>query len=528
MTGRNRRTGWSGGVTSVQWRRAGQSTAAVALLLTAALAGPVTAGSGTPSPAPSVGTSTAPISDIEHKICSGVEEVGGQLECRGERDTVPSDATAVHSFLVLDGVESDRSIRWEWYAPSGERQTTVRSTVEAPSSGSATVKIAASINVARGPAADNPGEWSVRIFIGDRITVEYEFNVTERPTATLAYAPTPPSVNESVTIHGKDSVDPDGKIRSYRWDLDGDGTTDATGKTVEHRFEQGGSHDVGLTVVDAYGVTANASREIRVNYPPTGSFEVSPDRPRTNRNATLYASNTSDRDGEVVGYRWDFDADGEVDATGGSVEHVFARAGSNQISLTVVDDDDATTVVNRNVTVYEDSDGDGLLDRNESALGTDPQMPDTDGDGVADGREVDLGADPLALDTDGDGLPDGREVDLGTDLQAPDTDDDGLDDDVEVRASGTDPVEADSDGDGLQDGREVDLGTDPLAPDTDGDGVADGREVDQLGSAPRDVDTDADLLHDEQDPAPTTALVPLGLLQGVFTGVIFLLLRLHW
>jgi len=42
-----------------------------------------------------------------------------------------------------------------------------------------------------------------------------------------------------------------------------------------------------------------------------------------------------------------------------------------------------------------DSDGDGLDDAQEAALGTDPQRPDTDSDGQLDGEEVALGADPL-------------------------------------------------------------------------------------------------------------------------------------
>jgi hypothetical protein len=43
-----------------------------------------------------------------------------------------------------------------------------------------------------------------------------------------------------------------------------------------------------------------------------------------------------------------------------------------------------------------DSDNDGLSDRRERALGTDPNNPDTDGDGIRDGRD----------DSNGDGLPD--------------------------------------------------------------------------------------------------------------------------
>jgi hypothetical protein len=44
-----------------------------------------------------------------------------------------------------------------------------------------------------------------------------------------------------------------------------------------------------------------------------------------------------------------------------------------------------------------DSDGDGLPDRKEATMGTDPNNPDTDGDGIPDGLD----------DANGDGIPDG-------------------------------------------------------------------------------------------------------------------------
>jgi hypothetical protein len=42
-----------------------------------------------------------------------------------------------------------------------------------------------------------------------------------------------------------------------------------------------------------------------------------------------------------------------------------------------------------------DTDGDGLLDREERDLGTDPERADTDGDGYPDAAEIDAGSDPI-------------------------------------------------------------------------------------------------------------------------------------
>jgi hypothetical protein len=62
-----------------------------------------------------------------------------------------------------------------------------------------------------------------------------------------------------------------------------------------------------------------------------------------------------------------------------------------------------------------DTDGDGLTDRDEAALGTDPAVYDTDSDGVGDGGEVNAGTDPLNPDTDGDGYTDREELDRQSD-----------------------------------------------------------------------------------------------------------------
>ena len=49
--------------------------------------------------------------------------------------------------------------------------------------------------------------------------------------------------------------------------------------------------------------------------------------------------------------------------------------------------------------VYIDSDEDGLQDRQEVSLGTDPDNPDTDDDGLMDGYEVANGTDPVIMNS---------------------------------------------------------------------------------------------------------------------------------
>jgi len=82
---------------------------------------------------------------------------------------------------------------------------------------------------------------------------------------------------------------------------------------------------------------------------------------------------------------------------------------------------------------------------------------DSDGDGLLDGEEFAIGTDWLDWDTDNDGRSDGHEQTGGgpipTDPFDPDTDDDGLLDSAEVFGTNpTNPLNADTDGDGLCDG----------------------------------------------------------------------------
>ncbi len=155
-----------------------------------------------------------------------------------------------------------------------------------------------------------------------------------------------------------------------------------------------------------------------------------------------------------------------------------------------------------------DSDGDGLSNDREAALGTDPLLPDTDADKLPDREEVETHqTNPLDVDTDDDSLQDGDEIQTHlTDPRNPDMDADGRSDGNEI-AGGTDPRNPDNDGDGLRDGDEIRLETDPRNPDTDGDGLRDGQE-NETCPRPTVPDSDNDGIIDGRDLNPCDAANP--------------------
>ena len=97
-------------------------------------------------------------------------------------------------------------------------------------------------------------------------------------------------------------------------------------------------------------------------------------------------------------------------------------------------------------------------------------------------------------DSDMDGLLDDEETEIGTDPYNADTDDDGLSDGDEVKKYKTDPLNPDTDWDGLKDGSEILVyTTNPSEADTDKGGVSDGHEVIEDNTNPLDPSDDMQL-----------------------------------
>jgi|GEM_PF-1185372 len=103
------------------------------------------------------------------------------------------------------------------------------------------------------------------------------------------------------------------------------------------------------------------------------------------------------------------DGDNKVNFVGAPDGDYVFRFTTNTAVSPCVNESVEVTISVTNCTV--DSDGDGILDRDEIALGLDPQNDDTDGDGINDGQEV--GPDiNNPIDTDGDGIIDALESNI--------------------------------------------------------------------------------------------------------------------
>ncbi len=75
------------------------------------------------------------------------------------------------------------------------------------------------------------------------------------------------------------------------------------------------------------------------NQPPVARLVVTPAAPRARQQITFDASGSTDADGQIVQYRWDFNGDGVVDlvSTEPTVQYGYVAGGSYTVRLTVVD-----------------------------------------------------------------------------------------------------------------------------------------------------------------------------------------------
>jgi PKD repeat protein len=144
--------------------------------------------------------------------------------------------------------------------------------------------------------------------------------------------------------------DSDGSVTGYAWDF-GDGVT-GSGATPQHVFTHSDTYTVTLTVTDDQGGTTVVSHDVTVvvpvvNTPPTAAFTVGTPVGLT---ASFDGSGSTDSDGTITGYAWDF-GDGTT-GTGVAPSHPYAAGGTYHVSLVVTDNSSATSAtVTHDVTV---------------------------------------------------------------------------------------------------------------------------------------------------------------------------------
>lgn len=160
------------------------------------------------------------------------------------------------------------------------------------------------------------------------------------PPVARANGPYAGTEGSAVQFSSSGSIDPDGSIVAYAWDF-GDGMTSATANP-QHVYVAAGTYTVTLTVTDDAGdsssdTTSAVIEAIVVNSPPTADAG-GPYTGYSGESVGFDGSASSDADGSVVRYDWDYGDGATATDAGPTPTHVYATAGEYTVTLTVFDD----------------------------------------------------------------------------------------------------------------------------------------------------------------------------------------------
>ena len=197
-----------------------------------------------------------------------------------------------------------------------------------------------------------PGTYTVALTVtdsdGDTATVTAPVTVAG-PLAQFT-APTPQLEGSTLAFDAGDPGPAAAAPVSYAWTF-GDGAT-ASAASATHAYAAAGTYSAILTETDANGNTSTVTHSVTVlDEAPTAAFTVATSLPSTQRPVAFDAGQSSDPDGSVVGYAWNF-GDG-LYGSGATPTHQFAAAGTYTVTLIVTDSNgQSSTAVSHQVLVY--------------------------------------------------------------------------------------------------------------------------------------------------------------------------------
>lgn len=157
------------------------------------------------------------------------------------------------------------------------------------------------------------------------------------PTAAFDFEPADPTVGETISFDAGASSDTDGTISSYEWDFNGDGTVDATGRTVSHTYDSSATYGVSLTVTDDDGATDTTTQSITVNESDSGSTDgavtrLDPQEVSLSPNGTATVDVVVDNTGDVAAYGFNVSIEG---ASGVQIQEITLNGNPGTQDVTI-------------------------------------------------------------------------------------------------------------------------------------------------------------------------------------------------
>ncbi len=179
--------------------------------------------------------------------------------------------------------------------------------------------------------------------LGDQ-NFNFPFTVYSAPVTNFTM-PASVCLGDSVKFIDK-STDSSKTVKSWIWKF-GDGST-STLQNPTHTYTKSGIDTVSLTAVSESGCQTTKQQTIRINTLPNAVFtyanSVFKDFAVIIKDASTIAA------GKIVSWKWDFgDGKTETHTDGKIFEHIYAAAGTYQVTLTVISDLGCPSVITQSV-----------------------------------------------------------------------------------------------------------------------------------------------------------------------------------
>ncbi|MFH1422255.1 MAG: PKD domain-containing protein [Planctomycetota bacterium] len=150
------------------------------------------------------------------------------------------------------------------------------------------------------------------------------------PDAEFTAAPV--SGNAPLAVQFTDATT--GKVSSWEWDFNNDGTVDSTDQSPSHTYSLPGTFTVKLIATGPGGL----NEEVKTDYivastPPAPAAVFTVDEDFGSMPLVVQFTNAST--GQITSYSWDFDNDGTADSSDVDPTYTFTQAGTYTSVLTV-------------------------------------------------------------------------------------------------------------------------------------------------------------------------------------------------
>jgi hypothetical protein len=295
--------------------------------------------------------------------------INGIANAISEPAVVPQNGTVEFGLVQFSGNVTDPTTR-----TPGARIEVPLTVVTAQSVGSIAERVRATVKGGGFTPMVSGVRLAAAIATGDKARpgARQIFNVVSDGQPNL---PSPPSEAKKQTLEARDEA-----VRAGLDQLDAEGIGDVESEPefkdflLQLAWPQPGvvappfppGHRNGFVIiVKTFADLENALKQklvATINEPPVadpgptpdGKPDTEPYKCNTGQTITLDGSGSSDPDGQITKYEWDFNGDGKPDATGAKVNFTCpSTPGSITIKLTVTDDSGTTATAQQTITVSQ-------------------------------------------------------------------------------------------------------------------------------------------------------------------------------